>query len=185
MNAHWAKWEKVMMKFVVAVFALAAALAITPSAKADTLVLTLTDGTTAAISYTVGSGIDSSTGGYYLTDGSITLTCSTYATSGGCVSETASLSWTGDYGSDNEVYIASTSLIDGGGLLFAIDTSEINLYSSYGSYYLIESDSSNESGAYYGTVPEPSSLLLLAGGLFVFVAFAYRKHGLLNASLNM
>lgn len=171
------------MKHGLSLLALAAALAITPAAKAGSFDFTFTDGTTADITYTLGS-YDSSTGLYALTDASITLTCSSEAAAGSCVSTTSSLAdlvalttaGTYTYFADNE--LTSSYQIDSSGLLFEDGTNFIHVYNFGDTYILSEVDTCKDWSYSTTATPEPSSFLLLASGFFGLMFFVSRKHGM-------
>lgn len=177
------------MKHGITLLALAAALAIVPAANADSFLFTGDDGSTATVYYTLGS-LDNDTGGTALASGSLTLTCGSLA-SAECYGSTFSLSSLGSYGADNELYLSGTILLSEGGLLFTdtTGTTEIQLYYDSlfdGGYTLIESYSSDKATyTTYGRVPEPSSWLLLASGIFGLATLLYRKNGSISAFLNM
>jgi hypothetical protein len=179
-----------MKKFSIALLALAAALAISPAAKADTFTFSFTSGSdlTAATGALTGTAVGG--GVYDITGGTLDVTggqdLGTYSLLPGGPAVIYSPS--GYFIYDN-VVTTSNPFIDNDGLLFTPNGTsspdfEINIFSNGGgpgTWQLYDNAGYNVYGTFSLTdttptvTPEPSSLFLLGTGLFGLAFVAFRK----------
>ena len=178
-----------MKKLTLTLFALAAALAITPAALADTL-----------FPYTfVGSGLDTALtfSGTANGDGSYTIAnvAGTIFTAGSDITSpviineapvfdpNGTASNTINYGSigidyDNQLFPSQTPALDFSGVLFDVSGLYINIYGVGSAYEWLDTGNyTNPSNSEQpvGVTPEPGSLLLLGTGLAGLAVMLRRK----------
>jgi hypothetical protein len=173
-----------MKKFSIALLALAAALAVTPAALADSFYFTFASSSVNANGTLVGTEIGS-TGVYDITGGTINILNGVF--SGPAGSGAFDAATNPSYGNDDDLYLSGWSTygtyVDHGGLLFTVDGELVNLWAGDNNYPGTSYSLSYGDGIFYpGTMtvsatPEPTSMLLLGTGLLGLAFVGYRKAG--------
>jgi len=171
-----------MKKFSIALIALAAAVAIAPAAKADTLSYAFVgSGLDVKINFTYNPANDqitSVTGTVY--SAGVDITSPTAITALVPDSSSPTPIVVGDSEFDNLISPTSPLILDFYGVLFDAGGVDINIFTNNGGYQWLDSetypDSNNLSEPLAGyATPEPGTLVLLGTGLLGLAFVAFRK----------
>jgi PEP-CTERM motif len=183
-----------MKKFYSALFAIGAALAITPATLADTFDFTYSDSQGLAATGTL-TGSSIASGEYAITSGTIDITAGGVVQGSGTlyadpISPAVELSnniggaLETSFGGtnmsfDDLLFVGSNPQLDDNGLIFIVDGVGISIWgNSANNYELWEGNwafDDGGGGTFAASAPEPGSLLLLGTGLLGLALVAFRK----------